>query len=115
MRIMVLTDASFENCRGLRSQLGFVIYMVDANGRCNEINFGSNRCKRVTCSVLASEFHYIIVGFDFAYILRNLMSDMLGREVEVETLVDSKTVFEIISKDGNSTERRLKIDVFALR
>ena len=31
-RLVLLTDASFANARGLKSQLGFLILMVDGNG-----------------------------------------------------------------------------------
>lgn len=39
----------------------------------------------------------------------------MGRNVELEALVDSKTLFNFIAKDGSTVERRLKIDVMALR
>lgn len=79
------------------------------------IHHGSKRCKRVTRSVMSSELHALILGFDYAFIIRNLLEEILGRKVRLDAYVDIKTVFDVISKDGNTTERRLKIDTFALR
>lgn len=39
----------------------------------------------------------------------------MARSVQVEALVDSKTLFDVIAKHGSTTEKRLQIDVFALR
>lgn len=60
---------------------------------------------------MASELHALILGFHHAYVLADLLGDVLKRKVQIEAIVDSLTVFEFVSKDGNTTDRRLQIDI----
>jgi hypothetical protein len=114
-RIVVFTDASFANAEGYRSQLGFVICVVDDELNANIVHFGSQRCKRVTRSVMAAELHALIVGFDNALIIREILNEMLGREIHVDVYIDSKTVFDTVTRLSATLEKRLQIDAFALQ
>lgn len=115
VRMVLLTDASFANARGFRSQLGFLILLVDNRGHANIVHYASQRCKRVTRSVMASELHALVAGFDAAFWLCDLVNQILGRDIPIEAYVDSKTVFDVVAKDGVTTEKRLEIDIHALR
>lgn len=64
IRIVAHSDAAFANAEDLKSQLGFVILMVDDQDTANIVHFGSRRCTRVTRSVMAAELHGLILGFD---------------------------------------------------
>lgn len=115
IKIVMLADTSFGNGRGLRRQLGFVILMIDNNGVSNIIHYGSSRCKRITRSVMASEIHALFLCFDKSYYIRHMLEEILGRRLNIEAYVDSKTVFDVIAKDGKRTERIIRIDVSALK
>ena len=115
IRLVLLTDASFANAEGMKSQLGYLVLMVDGNGNCNIVHYGSNRCQRVARSVMAAELQALVLGFDYAFVIKDLVEEILGRHVKVEVMVDSKTTFNVVAKDGKTTERRLQIDVLALR
>lgn len=114
-RIVLLTDASFANARDLKSQLGYLILVVDDDGNCNVLHYGSNRCRRVARSVMAAELFALVLGYDYAYVVRTLMEEMTGLNLKMEALVDSKTVFDVIAKYSQTGEKRLQIDVNALR
>lgn len=60
VRLCLLTDSSFANAEGHKSQLVFVLSLVDSTGNCNILHFGSSRCSRVTRSVMASEIFGLI-------------------------------------------------------
>ena len=47
--------------------------------------------------------------------MRDTLSEILNIEVVLEAYVDSKSVFDVIAKDGVTTEKRLQIDIYALR
>lgn len=47
--------------------------------------------------------------------MQELFQDMMGRKLSLDAMTDSKTVFNVVSKDGHTAERRLQIDVFLLR
>lgn len=113
--MVLLTDASFENARDFKSQLGYLILMVDKHDACNIVDFGSNRCKHVARSVMAAELFSFVLGFDYAFVVQDLLMDMTGRHFPLEALVDSKTVFDIVAKQSQTTEKRLQIDAMALR
>lgn len=40
--------------------------------------------------------------------------DIIGRPVKLAAYIDSRSVFDVIAKDGNTTEKRLQIDIFAV-
>ena len=114
-KLIIISDAAFGNARGLRSQLGYLILLVDDTGAANIIHYASNRCKRVTRSVLAAEVHGLVLAFDHSFIIQDMIKEILGRTLDVEAYVDSKTLFDVVAKNSNTTEKRLQIDIFALK
>lgn len=44
-RVVLLYDASFGNARDDKSQLGYLLLMVDKHKNCNIVHYGSNRCR----------------------------------------------------------------------
>lgn len=53
-------------------------------------------------------------GFNFAYLVIDLVSELLGSTIQLEAMIDSRKVFNVIAKDGQPTECCLQIDVVAL-
>lgn len=78
VRVIVVTDASFANARDLRSQLGYLVLMVDGQDNANIIHYGSRRCKRVTRSVMASEVHALSMGCDYGIIIPHMIEETSG-------------------------------------
>jgi hypothetical protein len=89
--------------------------MVDGNNNANLVHYGSQRCTRVTRSVMAAELHGLIVGFDNAQLITEMVSEILGRRVSTDAIVDSKTVFDTVTRLSNTLEKRLLIDAYALQ
>ena len=89
--------------------------MVDDTNACNIVHFGSSRCKRVCRSVMAAEVQALILGFDFAFVIRYLINDITGIHMDIEGMTDSRTTFNVVAKETQSTERRLQIDIHSLR
>lgn len=115
VRIAMFTDSSFANADNYKSQLGFVLLLVDDSNNCNLIHYGSTRCKRVTRSVMAAEIHALMYGFDRAFITKTILEEILGRTIEIDGYVDSKTLLDVVAKSAATLEKRLQIDVHALR
>lgn len=86
--ILLFTDSSFANERGLKSQLGSVIVLADKEGRANLVHYGSGRWNRVTKSVMASEQHSLIPVFDNAFTVQHLLKEIIGKPVPIESFVD---------------------------
>lgn len=73
------------------------------SGNANLVHFGSIRCHGVTRSLMAPELHALIAGFDQAFVIRDIMSWIFGKNIEIEAYVDSKTVFDVIANDASTT------------
>lgn len=65
--------------------------------------------------MLAAEVHALVLAFDMAYVIQDMLHEILGRKIEIDAYVDSKTLFDVVAKDGNTSEKRLQIDIYALR
>lgn len=115
LRLLLFTDASFANADKLRSQIGFVLVLADDQLNGNIIHYGSVHCKRVTRSVMAAELLALVYGFDQAYVAQDILQQIIGVQVPIDGFIDSKTVFNVVAKAGATLEKRLQIDVSALR
>ncbi|EED22562.1 conserved hypothetical protein [Talaromyces stipitatus ATCC 10500] len=126
-KIMIFTDGSFANNRDLTSQIGFLIAMVNEEfseeGRFiatgNIIHWASSKCKRVTRSVLASEIYGLTTGFDHGITLASTIKMITDRlnlpTIPVVVCTDSYSLYECLVKLGTTKEKRLMIDLMALR
>lgn len=82
-KFSLVSDASFANSRDLRIQLGYIIILSDAAVNASIVHYGSTRFRRIVHCVRASEVHALVLGFDYTYIVLHLISELLGRTVEV--------------------------------
>jgi len=48
MRLALFIDASFPNARNLKSQLGFLVVLMDGKNNANILHYGSASCRKVT-------------------------------------------------------------------
>ena len=115
LRLSLFTDASFGKSRDPSSQIGFLIVASDKYGLTNIIHYASQKCRRATRSVMAAELLALVIGFDYAYVAGNIFSEALGRQVEIDAYLDSKTAFNCVAKATSTTEKRLQIDAASLR
>lgn len=53
-------------------------------------------------------------GYYQEYVIRYLAEEFLGRKLPIVAYVDSRSFIYIISKGGNTTEKRVKNDIFAI-
>jgi len=115
LKIVLFTDASFGNAVGLSSQAGFVVVLMDESGAANILHYGSKKCRRVTRSVMAAELLSLVNGFDSAFIIKHTVSEILDMDIPMDAFVDSRTTFNCVAKNSTTLEKRLQIDVAALR
>lgn len=115
LRLRVYADASFAGNPDLSSQLGFVILLCDTSGRSHVLSYGSRKCKRVVRSAMAAEVYALAAAMDEAFTLRYDLEMLYRRHVPLNLFTDSKQVFDVITRATHPTEKRLMIDVAALR
>lgn len=128
LKLFVFVDGSFANNQDLSSQLGYVILLAnelpDAEKdtfhlRGNIMHFSSTKSKRVTRAVLASEIYGMVLGVDIAIAINStlqLIAQRLGiPPPPIVCCTDSYSLYECLVKLGTTKEKRLMIDIMALR
>ncbi|KJZ68526.1 hypothetical protein HIM_12081 [Hirsutella minnesotensis 3608] len=125
-KLMVFTDGSFANNKDLSSQLGFVIVLANEERspagftiRGNVLHWSSTKSKRVTRSVLASEIYGMVQGFDMAIVIATTLQAIVKQldlpPTPLIVCTDSYSLYECLVKLGTTKEKRLMIDIMALR
>jgi hypothetical protein len=125
-KLFVFVDASFANNKDFSSQLGYEIIIANESTGENDftihgnlIHWSSTKSKRITRSVLASEIYGMVGGVDMAISIGTtlkMITDRLKLSV-IPTIVctDSYSLYECLVKLGTTKEKRLMIDIMALR
>ena len=92
-----------------------VVLLVDKHNKSCVIHYASWKCRRVTRSVLAAEIYAFAACLDYCITLRHDLQSMISRPVPIEIFTDSKSLFDTITKLTWLSEKRLLIDVSAIR
>ena len=124
--MFVFVDRSFANNKDLSSQIGYLIILANESTgeeqfhiKGNLIHWSSTKSKRVTRSVLASEIYGMVAGTDMAYAINTtikMVTDQFNFPA-IPTIVctDSYSLYECLVKLGTTKEKRLMIDIMAIR
>jgi hypothetical protein len=64
---------------------------------------------------MASETLAFAQGFESAFLIRHDLENLLGKTIPLIILTDSNALFDILTRNKSSTERRLMVDVAAVR
>ena len=126
MKLFTIVDASFANNADLSSQIGFVIVLGnEIHGdntftiQGNLIHWSSNKCKRATRSVLASEIYAMAHGIDMAMAIGGTINQIMARldkpKVPIVACTDSRSLYDCLVKLGTTKKKRLMIDIMAIR
>jgi hypothetical protein len=91
------------------------VAFVDKHNNANVLAFASRKCRRVTRSVLASELFALVAGSDVAASIAAQVSEILGMQIPVWNAIDSGTLFNIVTRMGTLTEKRVMVDAAELR
>jgi hypothetical protein len=125
-KLFVFVDGSFANNKDFSSQIGFLIIIANETAHNDEftingnlVHWSSTKSKRVTRSVLASEIYGMVGGVDMSYAIGSTIS-MIMEQLELPNMptivcTDSYSLYECLVKLGTTKEKRLMIDIMALR
>ncbi len=79
----------------------------------------STKSKRVTRSVLALEIYGMVAGADLAYVIGSTLAKITNQldlpTAPIVVCTDSFSLYECLVKLGTTKEKRLMIDIMALR
>jgi len=74
---VVFIDAFFANNADNTSQIGFIIAIADNSSSINIVYWSFIKCKRVTCSVLASKLYVMAYRFNYGAVLKSIIEKIL--------------------------------------
>lgn len=77
VKLILISYASFSNYKGLKAQLGYIIALANSS-KSKIVHYGCNRCRRVVRNVMAAEVHGLVLGLEYAFILRKRLFELLG-------------------------------------
>ena len=109
------SDAIFANNDDLTSQLGFLIFIKDKYDNAAITHYGSLKCRRITRSILGAEVYAFSHFLDYTLAIAHDMSLMIVRNIKTAMFTDSKSLFDTITKLSTVSEKRLFIDIAAIR
>jgi hypothetical protein len=125
-KLYVFIDGSFANNKDLSSQIEFEVILANKTIREDEFIIYGNliywsliKSKRVTKSVLVSEIYGMVVGTDISFAISFTLK-IITEQLElpaIPTIVctDSFLLYECLVKLGTTKEKRLMIDIMAIR
>ena len=120
IRVASYSDASFNNLTDGGSQGALITFLYDKNGSCAPISWSSNRIKRVVRSTLAAETLAFTEGADSAYFVANLLEEIMPTNgdhtaTKIDCFTDSQSLFEVIGTSNLTADRRLRVEIAAIR
>ena len=117
VRIAAFSDASYANLTDGGSQGGFILFLYDKTSTCSPIAWASKKVKRITRSTLGAETLAAVDALDCAYLVSNILAEFLGEEKtrEIDMFTDNKSLYDSMHTSNLVTDKRLRVDIFALR
>ena len=117
LKIAVYSDASYGNLNDGSSQGGYIVFICDKCGNCAPVSWASKKLKRVVRSTLAAETLAAIEALDSAYLVAKLLSEFLSEKNtrEIDIFTDNKSLYDAVGTSNLVVEKRLRVDIAALR
>ena len=114
--LYVFTDASLANLPdGVSSSLGVVIFITDGVKSC-PLSWHANKIKRVVRSTLAAETLALLEGLEEALYLRSVLGEFnVGKLIPIIGYVDNKSLVEALYSTKLVNDKRLRIDLGAIK
>ena len=121
MKLVVFSDASHANLPdGYSSAGGYIIFLVGNNKRSCPLAWEAKKIRRVVKSTLAAETLALVEAVDMAYYLGRILTEILYRNksscnIPIECFIDNKSLWENAHSTKGVSERRLRIDIAAIK
>lgn len=110
----VYTDASLGKGKEGESQIGFIISLKQEEKVC-PILWKSNKAKRIARSTIEAEALALADGLESAIYIREILKEINLQEIPIVGNTDSKTLERAIKTTSGVLNRRLRIDIAALK
>ena len=110
------SDASFANLSDCHSQGGFIVFIVDENGKRCPIMWKSKKIRRVVHSTLAAETLALVDLAESAYYIVKILEDIgVARDISVKCFVDNKSLVDSLRSIKEVDNKYLRISMASLK
>ena len=115
-KLILFTDASLNNRTQGHSQGGYLIFIVGANGVASLMAWKSKRQYNVARHTLEAETIVLADGLDFCLYVVNILKSILNCvEIPVICKCDNRYVCTAVVSDKEVSNKRLALEVWALK
>ena len=115
LSICAFSDASLGNVKNGGSQGGYIVFLRDSKGTIVPLTWCSKRLKRVVRSTLAAECLALGDALDHAIFIRNVLSDVLGKDISITCFTDNNDLKVALSSHKDVAEKRLRLDIMNIK
>ena len=114
--IVGFCDAALHNMDDrVSSGGGYIIFLADKGLRSAPVSWTSTKIKRVVRSSLAAEALIAVECADAMYYIKAMIGEILKSEVRMVLVTDSNNLVESLKSPHPVQEKRLRVDMAALR
>ena len=116
LSFVVHCDSSWNNLPNGGSQGAYVIMLKDNNNLVAPVGWSSTKIRRVARSTVTAETLAMLDACDAAFPLSKIVLEILQRSsVDIHVMTDNKSLFDNIHSSKATTEKRLIVDMCAIR
>ena len=119
LRIVMYSDASYNNLPDGGSQGGHLVFLSDDNDFCCPLAWKSIKVRRTVRSTLAAETLAMVDGLDTAYLMAKIVGELISNSVNfilpIECVTDNRSLFEAAQTINSLTDKRLRVEMSIIR
>jgi transposase InsO family protein len=114
--LLAYSDASYANLPDGSSQGGYVVFLADKSERVSPITWTSRKLRRVCRSTITAETMATLDAIDVCAWLFHMFRDVFDVEI-LPTVIrtDNKSSYQAINSTTSVEEKRLRVDIAAVR
>ena len=114
--LVVHCDSSWNNLPNEGRQGAYVVLLKDDNNRIAPVGWSSTKIRRVARSTVTAETLAMLDACDAAFPLSKIALETLQLSmVDIHVMTDNKSLFDNIHSSKVTTEKRLVVDMCAIR
>ena len=118
-QIISVSDASFANLEDAGSQGGIITFLLGQNGQFAPLTWHSKKIKRVVKSTLGAEILALLEGAESSFMMKSFISEIYqlpsAESIQITCVIDNQSLNGAAYSTKTITDRRLKVDMCAVR
>lgn len=116
LHLSVYCDASYANLPNGGSQGGQIVFLSDDNGFLSPLTWTSKKLRRVCRSTISAETMSMLDAVDTSIWIIHILEDITGSKSKNSKIkTDSKSLYDAAHSTTAVEEKRLRVDIAAIR